>query len=96
VRGNVVDVEEIIPNVTHRDGYGYYFQAQIDGRRYFESLQTDDAAVAAARAKVKRSEAVAKGQAPAGPYVPGGGAKILGGGLEALKRDELAGAGGGS
>ena len=51
---------------------------------------------AAARAKVKRSEAVAKGQAPAGPYVPGGGAKILGGGLEALKRDELAGAGGGS
>lgn len=41
-----------MPNLVKR-GEVYYFQAQVDGKRYFESLQTPDRRTAQARAAVK-------------------------------------------
>lgn len=43
-----------IRNVVLRSNGIYYFQATIHGRRYFESLDTENKSVAASRAKLKR------------------------------------------
>ncbi len=43
-----------IRNVILRDNGVYYFDATIDGRRYFESLDTRDKPIAGERARVKR------------------------------------------
>jgi integrase len=46
--------EKKIKNITLRENGIYYFTATIAGKRYFESLDTGDKGVAAARAKAKR------------------------------------------
>jgi integrase len=55
VEGDVISVSEVIPDVTWRDPPGgYYFTAQIRGRRYCEALDTSDARIARERAGLKR------------------------------------------
>lgn len=51
--GTVLEAQEVIPNVALRAGLGYYLQAQIGGKRYYESLHTQSREEAVTRAKVK-------------------------------------------
>lgn len=49
----VLSCERVIPNVVWRDGYGYYFQASVKGKRFFQTLDTQDQGQAEERARLK-------------------------------------------
>jgi hypothetical protein len=53
VAGKVIEVTEVIPNVSWRGKWGYYFTAAVDGKRYCETLDTEDPKVATERARIK-------------------------------------------
>lgn len=53
VHGEIMGIERVIPNVVWRERYGFYFQATANGRRYFQTLETEDQDVAAERARLK-------------------------------------------